>query len=374
MYSKTLLWVGLALGLMWGGSVWLRAGSETDLPPDTALPQSPAQPAGERAHLPQSSRQESPSTAITPWPDGSRVQSAVAPAKASQPEAQGATSAMPRVQRGYEKTERDTTTRPELRHSGVTVQHQRVSLHVQQTGLSSILHDLAAKTGITVTDHANTQATLMSIDLDNMAVDEALQHVLAAFDVLFLYRGTDAATGKLTAVWIYPKGQGEHAPPGEDSHSTVMEALRHRNPAERAQAYEEIMQHPEWLSPTVIRDGLQDEDAQVRLRMLAQALVTNVVLPADTVEHLALTDPDAQVRLVALSALSFHVDLDAQRAEQIAFEASQDSDPAVQSKAMEIIQHLRATATHESDEAFQTLENEENTTDPGQLAVPVHPQ
>jgi hypothetical protein len=128
------------------------------------------------------------------------------------------------------------------------------------------------------------------------------------------------------------------------------------------------------LAPAVLLDGLQDVDAQVRLRILSQALLTNIVLPVEVVESLVSTDPDAQVRLAALSAIGFHPELDRQQLERIAFEASNDPDAAVQSKALELMEHLSATQGEHVAEAWQAFEGEVDTIDPGQMAVPAEPQ
>jgi hypothetical protein len=191
--------------------------------------------------------------------------------------------------------------------------------------------------------------------------------------VFFLYRGADSSLDRLKAVWIYPKGQGTRTPPRLDEQTAVFSALTHADPAERAQAYEAILQQPDLLSPEILLDGLQDEDAQVRLRVLAHTHIADVVVPADTVERLALTDAHPQVRLAALALVGFHPDLDPQDAERIALAASNDPEPEVQSQAMEILQHLEATRAGTLDAAFQTFENEVYAIDPSQLGVPVEP-
>jgi hypothetical protein len=218
-----------------------------------------------------------------------------------------------------------------------------VSLHAQNAALHAVLRDVAAQTGITVTDRANTHTALLTLTLDNVPVEEALRQILAAYDSFFFYRGTAQAASELHAVWIYPQGHEVRMPPGEDDNSTIVEALYHADPETRARGYETLLTRPDWLSPDLLLNGLQDADARVRFRILSQALVANILLPVDTVERLALADPEAEVRQAALAALIFHPDIDRQQAERLALQASGDPDPAVQSKAMEWLAHLNAT-------------------------------
>ena len=209
-----------------------------------------------------------------------------------------------------------------LLRSAVTVQHGRVRLHAQNLALHTVLRDVAAQSGITITDRAQTHTSTLTLDLDNVELEEALKQMLTAFDVFFLYRGTSGAASALQSVWIYPQGHGGQLFPGDDEDSAFVGALAQQDPDARARGYEAILARPDWLSPEIMLNGLQDEDPQVRFRLLSQAVVANVTLPADMVERLALTDQAAEVRLAALAAVSFHPDIDRQQAERIAMQAS----------------------------------------------------
>ena len=254
----------------------------------------------------------------------------------------------------------------------IEVQHQRVSLHVRQMRLRSILRRIAAKTDISFTYFAETATALTTLDLDNVTVEEAMKHLLAEFDAVFFYRGAGTAkTSELQSVWIYPPGHGLTALRSETGESIVADAILHPDPGERALAYENLLQRPELVSSEILRDGLLDAATEVRLRVLSQALMAHVALPADTLERLALVDTEVQVRLAALAAISSHPEIDMDTVETIARQASNDSDPAVQSQAMELLAHLEAVQAGETmDElAWQTLETDE-TVAPGQMAVP----
>ena len=186
---------------------------------------------------------------------------------------------------------------------------QHVSLHVRRTALAAVLREITVRTGITVTTQVHIPAVVLTIDLDNVPVDEALKQLLGAFDLVLLYRGNLAPPRSLTAVWIYPPGQGGSALPGDAAARALRDSVRQAEPAARAHAYEELLLHPDRLPSTVLEDGLRDEDAQVRLRVLAQALVTHVAVPAETLERLALTNSDPQVRQTALTVLQGEPDM-----------------------------------------------------------------
>ncbi|PON15947.1 hypothetical protein C2W62_21115 [Candidatus Entotheonella serta] len=175
-------------------------------------------------------------------------------------------------------------------------------------------------------------------------------------------------------MWIYPRGQSLTFLEDATGDHTVVDTALHTEPEKRAQAYERIIQRPELLSPELLLDGLADRDADVRLRVISQAMRTYVELPADTLEDLALVNSNARVRLAALSALSSHPTIDTSAMESIAHQASQDPDPAVQSQAMELLAHLEAVQAGESvdDVEFQNV-NRDETVDAGNMAVPSEP-
>ena len=269
---------------------------------------------------------------------------------------------------------RQTTTPPArtARRAGGERDVQRVTLHVRRTALAAVLREITAQTGITVTTQVHIPAVVLTIDLDNVPVDEALKQLLGAFDLVLLYRGNLAPPRSL-AVWIYPPGQGGSALPGDAAAGALRDSVRQAEPAARAHAYEELLLHPDRLPSTVLEDGLRDEDAQVRLRVLAQALVTHVAVPGETLERLALTDSDPQVRQTALTVLQGEQDLGRQQVEHIAEAASRDSDPAVYSTAMELLANLDATRSSETPETLGPVETTE-AEDPGQQAIPADPQ
>lgn len=357
MSRITMLWgTGtVVLGVLWGGYALFSSGSDGTQRETKVVPQHIG---GEAIPSPRLSRHVLQKTApgvLDTRSPADNPASVSEPAATMQREAPAEVPAPDKPGRTRQRTataSAPTVSAAALLRSAVTVQHGRVHLRAQNLALHTVLRDVAAQSGITITDRAQTHTSTLTLDLDNVALEEALQQMLTAFDVFFLYRGTSGAASALQAVWIYPQGQGGHIFPGDDEDSAFVEALSQTDPEIRARGYETILARPDWLSPAIMRNGLQDDDPQVRFRLLSQAVVANVTLPADMVERLALTDQEAEVRLAALAAVNFHPDIDRQQAERIAMQASTDPDAAVQSKALELMAHIEAMQTGDTDDGL----------------------
>jgi hypothetical protein len=146
------------------------------------------------------------------------------------------------------------------------------------------------------------------------------------------------------------------------------------DPDERAQAYEEALGRADVPSPALALEGLRDTEAQVRLRVLAGALLADVSIPLDTVQSLALTDMDPLVRGAALAAIAAHPEVDLRTAEHIARRASADPDPAVHSAALELLDHLSVSQAIEARQMPDPAGTTGEFVDSAESAVPLDPQ
>jgi len=146
------------------------------------------------------------------------------------------------------------------------------------------------------------------------------------------------------------------------------------DPDERAQAYEEAIERADVRSPALALEGLRDMEPDVRLRVLAGALLANVTIPLDTVQSLALTDIDPRVRGAALAAIAAHGQIDLRTTETIARQASADPDPAVHSAALELLDHLAVTEAIEARQMPDPAGATGDFVDAPESAVPLDPQ
>jgi hypothetical protein len=147
------------------------------------------------------------------------------------------------------------------------------------------------------------------------------------------------------------------------------EPLEETDIEERARQYEMALTHPETVSTNLLYQGLSEENATIRFRVLSQALRFYEKINAEVLENLAQRDPDSAVRRTALSAIAFHPDISDSKAEAIGVYASSDDDLAVSSAAIELLDHLNSKQSVQVDlqKATLSMDNSE------QAAVPIEP-
>jgi HEAT repeat protein len=208
--------------------------------------------------------------------------------------------------------------------------------------LELIAEELTHKAGIAVLMTNDVAAQLVSADLENLPVDQALRRILRKQDVFFFYGVDEDQPSALKAVWIYPKGRGRGlAPvPPEKWASTrdVSASLTDKDPAMRGRAIETLVERKGAASKEALVGALNDSDSQVRARALYAALKSGVELPQPVLSDM-LHDSSADVRFLALQTVS-----NGPEARSAAQAALNDSNEAVRTEAQTIIGRLDEAA------------------------------
>ena len=225
--------------------------------------------------------------------------------------------------------------------STVTVKEDRLSVRVTNRSLVWILEAISREGKVAMSGDAGPGRRLVSIQFQDLPLDEGLRQILRDHDAFFFYGGEGKAPASLRAVWIYPKGRGrglEPVPPETWASTRELEAeLADPNPEARARAIEALVERKGDGARDAVLEALKDHDEEVRAQALYQTVSGDVELPTDALTDLALGDPSRDVRFLALEALA-----DRPEARTIAETALNDPSPQIRHKAQEILRELDA--------------------------------
>lgn len=236
--------------------------------------------------------------------------------------------------------------RSPARAPGIVVSGDRLSVHVKDRSLRAILNEISRKSGLSIVSAQTTQIPRVSSDFKDLALDDGLKRLLSDYDTFFFFGASSNSTPvTLKAVWVYRKGQGAIQASIQNKRiereHTLAESLADQDPDRRAQAVESEIRRNGSSTLDLVVEALKDPDDQVRYRALSMALGKGVNLPADLLQELMQSDASENVRFMALSGIVANTDIDREDLRSFAESAVNDVDPVVQTKALEILDHLQ---------------------------------
>lgn len=255
-----------------------------------------------------------------------------------------------------------TTSTPEVRvvepsrgAESIAVIDGRLSARVHDMPLVSFIDAVARAANIPILLEPSEANELVSVEVADVAVGEALVRALPRRDVLLLHSGGDASDYPLQAVWVWPQNQGRTFVSNGAGPSRA--ALHDTEPGVRAAAIEEVAWRGLPSAANVVAAALADGDPSVRERALNAAVTHDVDLANDQLLRLVQTDAAPAVRLAALRAFAKSAALDRDAVRSAAQYAVNDADPSVQSTAHEILAHVTAMDSTPDDFDFLTIGN-----------------
>lgn len=248
---------------------------------------------------------------------------------------------------------KQTVAKPGAPQPVITVKDGRLTVQVQQWPLERVLEEISRHARVGIVRAPGVEGERVSVQFQELPVDEGLRRILTAHDAFFFYGGEEKAPTSLRAVWIYPRGGGrglQPVPPETWASTMELEGrVADPDPGVRVRAVEALVERKGDQAGEAVLDALRDHDDQVRIRALYQALRAGVKLPTDALRDLALNDPSADVRLLALAALGGSPEL-----RTIAETVLNDPNPRIQRTAQEILRGLDAPARpRQSNQASQ---------------------
>lgn len=248
--------------------------------------------------------------------------------------------------------------------SGVTFKDGRLSVRIEKRPLESLMDEISTKAGVPLVLSEDVGGQVVSLNFQNLPLDEGLRRILKKYDAFFFYGVDEQDASSLKVVWVYPKGQGRGmAPvPAEKWASTkdVEAMLADKDPAVRGRAIETLVQRKGEAALDAVLKSLQDDNDQVRTRALYGAVRAGVQVSEAVLYNLAVNDASPDVRLLALQGLSNGPD-----ARRMAERALDDPSEPVRVQAREILTRLDAEA-----EANQSEQPTPPSADPQQQSQP----
>jgi len=221
----------------------------------------------------------------------------------------------------------------------VTLKDGRLSVRAQNRSLRSLTDEISTKAGVPIVISERVGSQLVSVNFKNLPLDEGLRQILNKQDAFFFYGVDEQEPSSLKVVWVYPKGKGRGiAPvPAEKWASTkdVEAMFADRDPDVRGRAIETLVERKREAALQAVLKALQDNSDQVRARALYGALKAGVQVSDGVLSNLAVNDPSADVRLLALQGLANGPD-----ARVVAERAVDDPNEPVRVQAREILARL----------------------------------
>jgi hypothetical protein len=232
--------------------------------------------------------------------------------------------------------------KPTSHPSIITFREGRLTVDVQNVLLELLLEEISRQAIVAIISPEGLGDESVSVQFQDLPLDQGLRQILKDRDTFFFYGAEEKVPASLKAVWVYPPGQGravQPVPPEKWASTKEIEGkLTDPNAEARARAIQALVQRKGDNALDELLKALKDKDDHVRTQALWGALSSGVQLPAESLKELALRDRAAEVRFLALQALTAHP-----QAGEIAKLALKDPNPHVRTKAQEIILQLEET-------------------------------
>lgn len=224
----------------------------------------------------------------------------------------------------------------------VSVRDGRLTLRVQNRPLHWVLQEISRRARVAIVGRGTVGGHMITAEFKDLLLEEGLRLLLKDRTDYFLFYGADPKGDKptaLQAVWVYPRGRGrglEPAPLEESANvKELKERLRDQDPTVRTRAIGALVEREGARAQQETLEALKDPDPGVRREALWWAVEEGVTVPDERLRELAMTDPERDVRVQALRALSGKPGV-----REIAERALQDPDPYVRSVAQETLRRL----------------------------------
>jgi hypothetical protein len=237
----------------------------------------------------------------------------------------------------------------------LTFQADQLSVQSQQATLRQVLAELARQGNLTIRLPLSEAEDKISVSFHHLSLTEGIKRLLKSKSyVLITTPAPEIHRGhKVTAIHVLSTSAGssmtlmansENAV--EDKQSTQPpQALDALDPETRVAALQaatlQALKNDEGIVPTLVQ-ALRDEVPQVREAALwLLGSIENEEMPYEAITQIALTDPSARLRAVALGRLDA---TDAELAQETLQQALQDPDPEIRTMAEQLLARARQDA------------------------------
>ncbi len=231
----------------------------------------------------------------------------------------------------------------------IRLSNDQLSLAITNQPLQTVAKAIAQQAKVSILFDQGMPNPNIDITFTDLPIEQGLRRLLWGFDSFFLYSNDKGASAKLSAVWVYPKGTGKMFSPSPIAQATnaqkPMIDANDPEPLRRALAIASAIEQIGQGDKDVLLAALNDPEEIVRVNALQTADISAMTMPADVLTDLALHDPSATVRSMALASLLTSYEEGRTSPNDIAYIADlaqNDPEPVVAELARQIISSLEA--------------------------------
>jgi hypothetical protein len=202
-------------------------------------------------------------------------------------------------------------TAPAAPRLAVTLDAGQLAIRAADVPLGAVLAELSTRTGIAIEAAPALESHHVSASVKPAPVEQAIRELLKNYDAFFLYSAAARQGGRLTALWVYPRGAATNlrpVPPEAWASTRELElALADGDASVREQAYEGLLSRADRRSRNLVLlaiRGASETDSELRQRILSSAINRAMAIPRDMLADLVRADPSEEIRVIALDGLA----------------------------------------------------------------------
>ena len=212
----------------------------------------------------------------------------------------------------------------------------RLNVKVENTPLEEVLDAIRPGAGIAIKASPQASQQLVSAEVRNGSLEEALRVILRGHDSFYMYAVEEDKPAALKAIWVYGRGEAKTMQPASaealKASKEVEASLTDSDPAVRMRAFNILLERAgNDAHRGLIAAVMQERDESVRGRMVEALRGTGSDLPPELVPTL-LNDPSEHIRILTLDSLRGSPNV-----REFATAALTDSSPHVRSRAQELL-------------------------------------
>ena len=217
----------------------------------------------------------------------------------------------------------------------------RLSLRASRPLLSSVIREISSRLNLPIVVADALARERVTVQLSDVPLDDALKQLLAGYDAFYMYTAEETLPGRIAAIWVYRRGEGRDLMPVPPESWASTEEIEKRlddpDPEVRIRALETLLERDGDGSLPAVLKSLADGEDPVRLATLGAAVDAGVEIPTARLTDLALGDPVAEIRFIALQELESRPE-----AASVAAVAQNDPSDLVSNQAKQILQRKKS--------------------------------
>lgn len=215
--------------------------------------------------------------------------------------------------------------------------------------VTEVLQEISKKSGIKI--NFNGVSKVITVKFEETPLEIGIRKILETYDTLFLYSHKQNQDKPLIkAIWVYSRDQSDFlisllnggVQESVQKEDVLKMKLTSTDLNQRSEAIEAALNIKNPRAIEYLKQLLQDSDDIMRHQSLLLAISNEIEIPDEILMEAFDNDSSEFIRSTALDRLSYlKAEIEPAKIEQLAMRAMQDSSPIVQTKALEILDHLK---------------------------------